>query len=120
MKHLLFTFMLLASSFSYMNAATNIPLASSMPKDEHSIENPIGRSIQRTPRIGIEGYSLQRMQAATQEVYQVELLQNGNSVFSAIWNFQQTELALPNDLSGDFEIRLSNSTETFVGYFNID
>lgn len=117
MKQLL-TILFLLFPFIGMNAGV-IPVGM-QPKDNVDIFNPIKRTPAKVPEIGIDGITLVRLQAAADVTYNVEILQNDEVLYIESWNFLNEELSLPSYLKGDFEIRLSSGTKTFVGYINID
>lgn len=102
-----------------MFAVTEISISCVNPNDEHGISQPIGRTLTFAPIIGIEDYTLLRLQNATSDVYLVQVIQRGNVKFSSVWNFQDEELCLPSDLQGEYEIILSDGSNSFVGTFVI-
>lgn len=120
MKKLVFTLGMLVMPFSYMAAVVEIPLSTSQPNDEHDIEDPIGRSSVRVPKIGIEGCVLQRLQLKMGDIYYVDIVQNGVIKFSSIWNFQQKYLHLPDELFGEFDVILKNDNDCYWGRFWIN
>ena len=119
MKKVVLALTLLALTSLPTFATTEIPMSCSSPKDDHSIGHPIGRSSVRVPSIGIEGTTLVRLQAATNLLYYIEVLQDNEVVYSSNWNFQDEELSLPSGLQGEYEIVLSDGSKSFVGTFVI-
>lgn len=122
MKRIIMLLGLLVLPLSMMFAVTEISISCVNPNDEHGISQPIGRTLTFAPIIGIigiEDYTLLRLQNATSDVYQVQVIQRGNVKFSSVWNFQDEELSLPSDLHGEYEIILSDGSNSFVGTFFI-
>ena len=119
MKKVLLLFFLLAFPMMTLHAVLPMEPISLQPKDNPEIDNPIKRTPMRTPVIGIEGAKLVRLQAATNLLYYLEVLQDNEVVYSSNWNFQDEELSMPSDLQGEYEIVLSDGSKSFVGTFVI-
>ena len=120
MKQSLVLIFLMLLQFTNVHAMVDFQTITMQPKEEEDIGTPIKRSPATTPKIGLNGKTLIRLQAKNTTIYNVEILQNGEVVYSSAWDFQNEELILPNTLTGEYDILLSNGTKTFVGTFWID
>lgn len=120
MKQSLVLLFLMLLPFTTVHAVASIQTIPMQPKEEEDIGAPIKRSPTTAPMIGLNGTSLIRLQAKNTTIYNVEILQDGEVVYSSVWDFLNEELILPNTLTGEYEILLSNGTKTFVGTFWID
>lgn len=118
MKQLLLITLFLLFPFVGMNAAIE-PICM-QPKDDADITTPIKRTPMQVPMIGIDGKVLVRLQGASAITYQVEILQDNEVLYSTVWNFQDKELVLPNNLKGEYNIQLSDGSRTFIGIFYIE
>lgn len=120
MKKWILSLILLTLPFLPTVATTKIFVSCSSPKDGNEINLPIGRSVVHVPSVGIEGHTLQRLEETSSAIYLVDVLLDGEVVYSSEWNFQEETLSLPCDLKGNYGIFLSDGSKTFIGTFSID